>query len=109
MFLTFFTAVRCRDISESTRNFFEKKDMDEKVKVLIQFQHEWEMNVKMLSLDYLRTNFIFDFLGSIPCLLTGEVLLELYFLKIFRINRIFRILEFVEKSAALMKEKYMKN
>jgi hypothetical protein len=35
MFLTFFTAVRCRDVSESTRNFFEKKEMDEKVKVLI--------------------------------------------------------------------------
>jgi len=67
------------------------------------------MNLKVLSVEYIRTNFIFDFLASIPCLLTGEVLLELYILKIFRINRIFRILEFVEKSASLMKEKYMKN
>ena len=35
MVLTFFTAVRCRDISESTRHYFEKNEIDDKVKVLI--------------------------------------------------------------------------
>ncbi len=95
--ITCFTAQRSRDISDATRQLFitDNKDEDQKVQVAIKFESEWEVNLKLITTEYLRTNFVFDFLASVPCLLTGEKVLYLYAFKIFRVIRLFRIITFL--------------
>lgn len=63
--------------------------------------------MKLITVEYLRTNFIFDFLACIPGLLTGEDLLWLYPFKILRIIRLSRIITFLDKLSGLLKDRYM--
>ena len=76
--LTCFTAIRSRDISEATRLQFARKEERSKrkdvnrVKVAIKFESEWEFNLKMITVEYLRHNFWMDFLACIPGLITLE-------------------------------------
>jgi hypothetical protein len=87
----------------------DNKDEEQKVQVAIKFESEWEVNLKLITTEYLRTNFVFDFLASVPCLLTGEKVLILYAFKIFRVIRLFRIITFLQMLSGLLKERYMKH
>lgn len=97
--ITCFTALRSRDISDTTRQYVKSKDAEEeesKVKVAIKFESEWEVNLKLITVEYLRTNFIFDFLACVPGLITGENVLWLYPFKVLRIIRLSRIITFLD-------------
>lgn len=76
---------------------------------MIKFESEWEVNLKLITVEYIRTNFIFDFLACVPGLLTGEKVLWLYFFKILRINRLSRIITFLTELSGLLKDRFMKN
>jgi len=67
------------------------------------------VNLKLITVEYLRTNFIFDFLSCIPGLLTGETVLWLYPFKVLRVIRLGRIITFLDKLSGLLKERYMKH
>jgi len=54
----------------------------------IQFEREWEVNIKMITVEYLRTNFTTDFFACVPLLVTFENVLWLYPFKILRVVRI---------------------
>jgi len=69
----------------------------------MKFESEWEVNIKLITVEYLRSNFIFDFLASIPCLLTWEDVIWLYPLKILRVIRLLRIIGFLEQLSGLLK------
>jgi hypothetical protein len=104
MVLTCFTAIRSRDISEATRLQFARKEEERskqkeknRVKVAIKFESEWEINLKMITVEYLRHNFWMDFLACIPGLLTLEQMVWLYPFKAFRVARIFRISTFLKQ------------
>lgn len=38
----------------------------------IQFDTEWEVNLKVINMEYLRTHFLFDFFTCVPLIITGE-------------------------------------
>ena len=59
-------------------------------------------------IEYLRTHFIFDFLATVPNLITGEEILHLYYLKVFRVYRLYRIVSFMDKFSSLLKSRNMK-
>jgi hypothetical protein len=107
--LTCFTALRSRDVSDTTRQMCKPNEDEEeqKVKVAIKFESEWEVNLKLITVEYLRTNFIFDFLACVPGLLTGETVLWLYPFKILRMIRILRIVTFLDKLSGLLKDRFM--
>lgn len=96
--ITCFTALRSRDVSDTTRQMCKVSDEEEdsRVKVAIKFESEWEVNLKLITVEYLRTNFIFDFLSCVPGLLTGERVLWLYPFKILRMIRLSRIITFLD-------------
>jgi hypothetical protein len=109
--LTCFTALRSRDVSDTTRQMCRVNDEEEeqKVKVAIKFESEWEVNLKLITVEYLRTNFIFDFLACVPGLLTGENVLWLYPFKVLRMIRILRIVTFLDKLSGLLKDRFMQH
>jgi hypothetical protein len=72
MIITCFTAKRSRDIADSTRQLFRKREDSDKIKAVIAFDAEWEVNLKLITVEYLRTHFLLDFLACIPNLLTLE-------------------------------------
>lgn len=74
----------------------------------MKFETEWEVNLKYLVIEYFRTNFAFDFLASIPCLVTGEQVMWLYPLKIMRIIRLARIISFLEQLSQIFKKANMR-
>lgn len=76
---------------------------------MIKFESEWEVNLKLITVEYIRTNFIFDFLACVPGLLTGEKVLWLYLFKMLRVNRLSRIIAFLNKLSGLLKDRFMKN
>lgn len=76
---------------------------------MIKFESEWEVNLKLITVEYIRTNFIFDFLACVPGLLTGEKVLWLYLFKMLRVNRLSRIIAFLTKLSGLLKDRFMKN
>lgn len=80
---------------------------DKQVQVAIKFELEWEKNLKLITVEYIRTNFIFDCLACIPGLITGEDVLWLYPFKVLRIIRLPRIVTFLEKLSSLLKERFM--
>lgn len=86
----------------------EKKD-ESRVKVAIKFESEWEVNLKLIAVEYFRSNFIFDFLACIPGLITGEQVLWLYPFKVLRVVRLSRIITFLNKLSNLLKERFMKH
>ena len=65
--------------------------------------------MKHITVEYLRTNFILDFLACVPGLLTGEDILWLYPFKILRIIRLSRIITFLDKLSGLLKDRYMQH
>lgn len=65
--------------------------------------------MKLITVEYIRTNFIFDFLACVPGLLTGEKVLWLYLFKMLRVNRLSRIIAFLTKLSGLLKDRFMKN
>jgi hypothetical protein len=106
--LTCFTAKRTREISDQTREYVDRyKAKEDKIQVSIKFESEWEVNIKYITVEYLRTNFIGDFFASIPCLMTGEGVMWLYPLKILRVIRMLRIISFLEQLSAIAKSQYM--
>jgi len=96
--LTCFTALRSRDISDKTRQLVKNEEDDEQtnIQVAIKFESEWEVNLKLITVEYLRTNFLLDFLACVPGLLTGETVLYLYPFKILRMIRLNRIITFLD-------------
>jgi len=72
MIITCFTAKRSRDIADSTRQLFRKREDNDKIRAVIAFDAEWEVNLKLLTVEYLRTHFLLDFLACIPNLVTLE-------------------------------------
>ena len=111
IFMTCFTAMRSRDVSDATRQYCKVTDdkEDQKVQVSIKFESEWEVNIKLITVEYVRTNFILDFLACVPGILTGEDILWLYPFKVLRLTRIFRIIIFLEKLSSLLKQRFMKH
>ena len=106
--LTCFTARRSKDISMQTREWF----LDENaytVKAAIKFETQWEVNLKVIIVDYLRADFIYDFLASVPCLITFEEVLWMYPFKILRVIRFIRIIGFTQQLSSLLKQKYMQH
>ena len=74
IFITCFTAMRSRDVSDATRQYCKVTDdkEDQKVQVSIKFESEWEVNIKLITVEYVRTNFILDFLACVPGILRGQ-------------------------------------
>jgi hypothetical protein len=73
----------------------------------VKFEEEWEVNLRVITMEYLRLNFYFDFLACVPGLLTFENVLWLYPFKLFRVARILRIITFLNQMAELLKERFM--
>jgi hypothetical protein len=68
LIITCFTARKSVEISESTRELFQDKRV-EKV-IAIKFEKTWEVNLKLITVEYIRTNFILDFLSCVPLIVT---------------------------------------
>lgn len=94
------------EISESTREFFQDKQV-EKV-IAIKFEKTWEVNLKLITVEYIRTNFILDFLSCVPLIVTQERVLWLYPFKIFRVTRVSRIIDFIMMWSQLLKDRYQR-
>ena len=73
----------------------------------MKFEEEWEVNLRVITIEYLRLNFYSDFLACVPGLLTFENVLWLYPFKLFRVARILRIITFLNQMAELLKERFM--
>ena len=55
-------------------------------------------DLKTIAYHYLTTNFAFDILGTLPGLVTGELIWQVYYFKLlrfFQTNRLFRQVRFV--------------
>ncbi len=105
--ITFFTARLSRDISESTRQLFEKKKNGEDAVVAsIKFETQWEVNVKVIIIEYLKTNFWTDFLACVPLIVTSEKVVWLFPLKILRVTRISRVVTFLQMFSQIIKDQY---
>lgn len=64
--------------------------------------------MKLISVEYLRSNFIFDFLACVPLIATSEKVLWFYPFKIFRVVRISRIVIFLQQWSQLLKDRYQR-
>lgn len=69
----------------------------------------WEVDMRIIAMNYIFTFFIFDFLACVPGLLTLENSLVVYPFKILRVTRIPRLLTFIESIFEMLKEKNMKS
>jgi len=52
---------------------------------------KWEINMKVIAIDYLKFYFLLDFLGCVPTLITGNKNQCTFFFKFFRIALIPRL------------------
>lgn len=93
--LTCFTARRSNDISESTRQQLKKQNGDDMSNPAIKYTPEWECNIKIISLEYLKTDCIQDILACVPLILTFESIVVLYPFKILRVTKIKKVIRFL--------------
>lgn len=77
------------------------------MKTAIKYESEWEVNLKIITYEYIKQNFWLDFLACFPGLLTGEQVLWLYPFKVLRVSRISRIITFLKQLSGLLKERFM--
>ena len=107
--LTCFTARRSNDISESTRQYLKKRNDDDMVNPAIKYTPEWEKNIKVISLEYLKTDMIQDLLACVPLIITVESVVVLYPFKILRVTKIKKVIRFLQMFSQLLKERYQRH
>ncbi len=64
--------------------------------------------MKLITVEYIRTNFIFDILSCVPLIVTRESVIWLYPFKIFRVTKMSRIIDFIMMWSQLLKDRYQR-